>query len=97
MNRDRVLALLAEHKPALADRFGVQRLALFGSFARDMAREDSDVDVLVAFDQVPTPAQFFGTQFYLEDLFGRAVDLVTETALRPRLRPYVERDAVAIP
>lgn len=97
MNREQLLALLAEHKPVLAERFRVQRLALFGSFARDTARDDSDVDVLVAFDQVPTPAQFFGTQFYLEDLLGREVDLVTETALRPRLRPYVERDAVAIP
>ena len=97
MNRARVLALLTEHKPVLAERFGVQRLALFGSFARETAREDSDVDVLVAFDQVPTPDQFFGTQFYLEDLLGRDVDLVTETALRPRLRPYVEREALAIP
>jgi predicted nucleotidyltransferase len=97
MNRDRVLALLTEHKPVLAERFGVQRLALFGSFARGTAREDSDVDVLVAFGQVPTPDQLFGAQFYLEDLLGRSVDLVTETALRPRLRPYVERDAVVVP
>jgi len=97
MNRDSVLAMLTQHKPVLAERFGVQRLALFGSFARGMQRPDSDVDVLVAFEQVPTPAQFFGTQFYLEDLLGRDVDLVTETALRPRLRPYVERDAVAVP
>ena len=96
MNRERVLALLAEHKPVLAERFGVQRLALFGSFARDSAREDSDVDVLVAFDGPATAKCYFGVQFYLEDLFGREVDLVTEDALRPRLRPYVERDAVAI-
>ena len=96
MNRDRVLALLAEHKPVLAERFGVQRLALFGSFARDTAREDSDVDVLVAFDGPATAKRYFGVQFYLEDLFGREVDLVTEDALRSRLRPYVERDAVAI-
>ena len=96
MNRERVLALLAEHKPMLAERFGVRRLALFGSFARDTAREDSDVDVLVAFDGPATAKRYFGVQFYLEDLFGREVDLVTEDALRPRLRPYVERDAVAI-
>jgi predicted nucleotidyltransferase len=97
MDRDRLIALLSEHKPVLAERFGVRTLRLFGSFARDTARDDSDVDVLVAFDQVPTPAQLFGAQFYLEDLLKRDVDLVTETALRPRLRPYVERDAVAVP
>ncbi|MDH4392633.1 MAG: hypothetical protein QE285_14575 [Aquabacterium sp.] len=44
----------------------------------------------------PDSNQYFGTQFYLEDLLGLPVDLVTETALRERLRPYVERDAIAI-
>lgn len=96
MDRDRLLALLAQHKPVLAERFGVQRLALFGSFARGTAREDSDVDVLVQFDGPATAKRYFGAQFYLEDLLGREVDLVTEDALRPRLRPYVERDAVPI-
>jgi hypothetical protein len=96
MSRDQVLALLAEHKPVLAERFGVQRLALFGSFARDTAREDSDVDVLVRFDGPATSKRYFGVQFYLEDLLHRSVDLVTEQALRERLKPYVERDAIAV-
>lgn len=96
MTRDQVLALLAEHKPVLAERFGVQRLALFGSFARDTAREDSDVDVLVRFDGPATSKRYFGVQFYLEDLLHRSVDLVTEQALRERLKPYIERDAIAV-
>ena len=96
MDRQTALDLLAAHRPVLAERFGVRRLALFGSVARGTAREDSDVDILVGFDQPPTGDQYFGTQFYLEDLLGRPVDLVTETALRERLRPYVERDAITI-
>ena len=96
MKRDEVIRLLTEHKPVLVQRFAVRTLALFGSTARNTAREDSDVDVLVAFDGPATSKRYFGVQFYLEDLLGRAVDLVTEDALRPRLRPYVERDAVAI-
>ena len=96
MNRAAVLALLREHKPVLAQRFGVLRLALFGSMARDAARPDSDVDVLVAFDGPATAKRYFGVQFYLEDLLQRRVDLVTEKALRVRLRPYVERDAIAV-
>ena len=70
MDRSTALQLLKEHRPALADRFGVVRLALFGSTARDTARPDSDVDVLVAFDGPATPEAFFGVQFYLEDLLG---------------------------
>lgn len=63
MNRDTVLALLRAHLPVLRERYGVQRLRLFGSFARDAARDDSDVDVLVDFGQPPNADRFFGVQF----------------------------------
>jgi len=96
MNREQTLVLLSQHKPVLAERFGVLRLALFGSMARGTARPDSDVDVLVAFDGPATSKRYFGVQFYLQDLLGRDVDLVTEDALRSRLRPFVERDVVAV-
>ena len=96
MLRDQVLSTLRSHKPALQERFGVTRLALFGSVARDAARPDSDVDVLVSFDGPATSARYSGLQFYLEELLGRPVDLVTDKALRERLRPYVERDAIAV-
>lgn len=96
MDRDQALSLLAEHKPILARRFGVKRLALFGSFARGTAREDSDIDLLVDFGGPATPEAYFGVQFYLEDLLQRPIDLVTERALRPQLRPYVERDAIPV-
>jgi predicted nucleotidyltransferase len=96
MNRADTLALLAQHKPELQRRFGVVRLALFGSRARGRARPDSDVDVLVAFDGPATSARYFGVQFYLEDPLGCPVDLVTENALRSQLRPFVEQDAIHV-
>lgn len=96
MNRSTTLQLLSKHKPILAQRFGVVRLALFGSVVRDAAKEGSDVDVLVAFDGPATSARYFGVQFYLEDLLGGPVDLVTEKALRPELRPFIEKEAVHV-
>jgi predicted nucleotidyltransferase len=96
MNRSTTLQLLAEHKQTLAQRFGVVRLALFGSVVRDAAKAGSDVDVLVAFDGPATSARYFGVQFYLEDLLGCPVDLVTEKALRPELRPVIEKEAVHV-
>ena len=51
MTRDEVLDVLRTHKAALAQRFGVTELALFGSFARDQASDKSDVDILVRFDR----------------------------------------------
>ena len=94
--RSRTLQLLAEHKGLLTRRYGVTELALFGSRVRGDAREDSDVDILVAFDGPATSERFFGVQFYLEDLLGHPVDLVTEKALRDELRPHIEREAVRV-
>jgi predicted nucleotidyltransferase len=96
MNRSRAIELLSQSKPVLAARYGVTRLALFGSTARDAARSDSDIDILVAFDGPATSERYFGVQFYLEDLLGSPVDLVTEKALRPELRPFIEKEAVHV-
>lgn len=96
MNRSRAIELLTQSKPILANRYGITGLALFGSTARDSARADSDIDILVAFDGPATSERYFGVQFYLEDLFGCAIDLVTEKALRPELRPFVEKEAVHV-
>ena len=70
MKRAMALEILTNNKPTLAQRFGVTRLALFGSTARDTARSDSDIDILAAFDGPATSERYFGVQFYLEDLFG---------------------------
>ena len=96
MNRDEVLNQLARNKPTLVARYGVDRLALFGSTVRDAARADSDIDILVSFDGPATSERYFGVQFFLEDLLGRPVDLVTDKALRPELRPFIEREAVHV-
>ncbi|MDQ3565619.1 MAG: nucleotidyltransferase family protein [Pseudomonadota bacterium] len=96
MNRNETLKLLQAHKPHLAREFGVTALALFGSAARDVAGANSDIDILIAFDGPATSKRYFGVQFYLEDLLGRPVDLVTEKALRPELRPHIEREAIRV-
>lgn len=96
MNRHTVLDLLRAHKATLSQRFGVTHLALFGSFARDQAADDSDVDILVRFDGPATSKRYFGVQFYIEDLLDRQVDLVTDKVLRAELRPCVEREAVNV-
>jgi len=96
VNRATALRLLAEGKPHLAREFGVTDLALFGSVARNEAHEASDVDILVKFDGPATSKRYFGVQFYLEDRLGCAVDLITDKALRPELRPYVEQEAIHV-
>ncbi|MCW7754495.1 nucleotidyltransferase family protein [Desulfobotulus sp. H1] len=96
MEKDHILALLVRSKPVLEERFGVTRLALFGSVARNESSATSDVDVMVSFDGPATSERYFGVPFFLEDLLGVSVDLVTEKALRPELRPFIERERVNV-
>ena len=96
MNRDEVLETLRKHKQVLRERFDVTGLALYGSFARNQATPDSDVDILVRFGGPATSRSYFGTLFYIEDLLGRRIDLVTDKALRAEFRPFVEQEALDV-
>lgn len=96
MNRADVLEHLTRSKPTLAARYGVTDIALFGSMVRNAARVDSDIDILVSFEGPATSARYFGVQFFLEDLLGHRIDLVTNKALRPELRPFIEKEAVHV-
>ena len=96
MNTQEILDRLRRNAEDIRQRFSVKAMSLFGSTARDQAVGDSDIDVLVAFDGPATSERYFGVLFYLEDLLGRPVDLVTEKALRPERRPHVEREAVRV-
>jgi uncharacterized protein len=95
MTRDELVSLIRARRDELK-RFGVKSLDLFGSVARDDAGPESDVDVLVEFQNAPGFDQFMDLKFFLEDLLGRRVDLVTREALKPLLRPIVEREAVHV-
>ena len=94
--RQQILTALAQRKSDIATRYGVLRLALFGSAARDELATGSDVDLLVEFDGPATYERYFGLKDHLEALLGRTVDLVTERGLKPRARRHVERDLVRV-
>jgi len=95
-DREKLLQRLREHKDEIRRRFGVKSLAVFGSVARGEAGPESDVDILVEFEGRATFDRYMGLKFFLEDLLGTRVDLVTRRALKPRMRPYVEREAVYV-
>jgi len=95
MRREDLIAKLEAHRAEIAS-YGVADLQLFGSFGRDEAREDSDVDLLVTFSATPTFSGYMGLKFFLEDLLGRKVDLVIEGTLRKELRNRVMKEAVRV-
>lgn len=96
MKRDEVVERLRARSEEIGSRFGVRRLELFGSHARDEAGPDSDVDLLVEFAEAPTFDGYMGLAEYLEALLGARVDLVTAGGLKPRIRPYVEPDLIRV-
>ena len=89
MNRDALIQVLQEAMPELLARFGALHLDLFGSFAREEAGPESDVDLLVTFQREPTFASYMGLKEDLETRLDRRVDLLTLEGLKPRIRERV--------
>jgi uncharacterized protein len=96
MRREQVVSVLRTHLHEIRKEFRVAQLALFGSAARDELQHNSDVDILVTFEGVPTFDGYMDLKTYLEQLIGTDVDLVTESAVKPRMRPVIERDLVRV-
>lgn len=94
-SREDILRVLAENRETIRG-FGVRRLGLFGSCARNEAIESSDLDFVVEFERKSFDA-YMDLKAYLEDLFGRTVDLVLADTVKPRLRTVVLEEAVHAP
>ena len=90
-----VIKKLETSVPAIRSRFGVTRIGIFGSFARGEQTRTSDVDVLVDFASgYANLKNFIGLSDYLEALFRRKVDLLTEPSISDLIRPYIEKDVI---
>lgn len=76
--------------------FGVRSLALFGSVARDEAKPDSDVDILVDLEPPLTFDRYMDLKFYLEEQLGTRVDLVTWKSLKPQVLENVEQELIYV-
>lgn len=95
MSRRSVITLIRKHRAQL-EKLGVKSLSLFGSVAREEETKNSDVDILVEFNGLATFDRYMDTKFYLEDLLGCKVDLVTPKAIKPRMKPYIMQDLVHV-
>ena len=91
----RIMSRLRAGRPVFR-RYGVTRLALFGSATRRTMRRNSDLDFLVEFDR-PTFDSYMGVKEYLEDAFRRKIDLVVSDSVKPRLRARILGTAVDVP
>ena len=93
---DAVRARLAALLPELRERYAVRSLSVFGSYARGEQTAESDLDLLVEFDEAPGLITFVGLAHLIEDRTGLPVDLATRPMLGPRIAPGVEADLTAV-
>jgi predicted nucleotidyltransferase len=92
-----IFSRLEQSVPDLRADFGVERIGIFGSFARGEQKRTSDVDVLVEFAHgKATFDNFMKLAFYLEDLFSRKVDLLTVKGIDRYIRSRVESEVIWI-
>ncbi len=96
MEKQVVLTRLKSCIEEIRQRFSVKALAIFGSIARGESTDNSDVDVLVVFDRKASFDLFMDLKFYLENLLGTKVDLVTDKALRPQVRRAIEQEWINV-
>jgi len=92
LTRRKIISSIEKSKAQLAS-LGVKSIGLFGSFVREQASRESDVDLLVEFDSgKKTYDNFIDTCFLLEELLGRKVELVTKDSLSPYIKPYILKE-----
>jgi len=83
-----IIDWLIKHREELQSRYSVEQIGLFGSWVRGDMTSSSDIDILVQLNERSFD-HYMDLKLLLEDTFGRKVDLVMESALKPRLREYI--------
>ncbi len=88
ITKNDILNRLKDLKPILYRDYSVKQIGLFGSFADDSYTDDSDIDLLVEFER-PIGWKYFSLEIYLENIFGRKIDLVTKNALKEQIKDRI--------
>jgi predicted nucleotidyltransferase len=89
------IEILKKHEDVINQKYGVKEIGVFGSFARGEEKEGSDIDFLVEFKEgSKTFDNYIDLKYFLQDLFGRSVDLVTVQALKPQLKDDILQEVI---
>jgi hypothetical protein len=92
LNKNSILNILRENKYKICNDFGVVKIGLFGSYARDEQTDLSDIDIAVEIESQNKFRSFFGLKYYLEKKLHGKIDLGIESALKPVAREVVLKE-----
>lgn len=96
MDKEYVLNYLKKNKIELKDKYGVVKIGLFGSYARDEQKEDSDIDIAVELQTINSFRSFFALKNELEKNLGKKIDLGIEHCLKPIAKEYVKKEIIYV-
>ena len=96
MNLEEIEKILAEHKEELYQKYKIKEIGIFGSFVRGEECKESDVDIVVEFEEVPGLIKFIEIEEYLSKLLGKKVDLVRKPAIREELKDKILKEVVYV-
>ncbi|WP_209019421.1 nucleotidyltransferase family protein [Chlorobaculum sp. 24CR] len=95
-NVTEIQTALKPYMVKLKEEYQINRLGMFGSYVRNEQTSASDLDLLVTFTSTPSLFKFIALENYLSDLLGVKVDLVMESALKPRIGKYIRKELVIL-
>jgi len=93
---DYFLRILRQYFPEIKEKYSVSYLGIFGSYVRGEQTNNSDLDVLVEFNETPGLLKYIELEYYLSDLLGVKVDLVTRTGLKPIVGKHILNEVVSL-
>jgi uncharacterized protein len=96
LSLEKILEILRQQLPMLAERYSVEKLEVFGSYVRSEQNNNSDLDILVTFKKAPSLLTFISIENYLSDLLGVKVDLVMKDSLKPKIGQQILREAIPV-
>ena len=94
MKREDILLYLSEHKDEFYTKFNITKVALFGSYARDEATENSDIDLMIEIEKntqnIHDKKEAF--KHLIENVFQKKVDIAREKYLKPLAKEAIQKD-----
>lgn len=89
---EEIKKILNQNMEHMKNEFSVSKIGIFGSYVRDSARPDSDIDIIVEFEEKSFD-NYMDLKFFLEDLLGKKVDLVVSDSIKKRAKPTILKEA----
>jgi len=96
LTKEQILQYLREHKKELHDKYGVRKIGLFGSYARNENKRSSDIDIVVELESDNKFRSFFELKYYLEQSLDMEIDLGIESAVKPEVRNQINQDIIYV-